>query len=71
MVETVDSSKLADRLNRCVEGAGRQEPLPVMVQVGARCARVCWCVLAHLVPRAAAPGRQELLPVMVQMRGMR
>ncbi|GFR46991.1 hypothetical protein Agub_g8645 [Astrephomene gubernaculifera] len=33
MVETVDSVKLADKLNRAVEQAGRQEPLAVMVQV--------------------------------------
>ncbi|KXZ46351.1 hypothetical protein GPECTOR_44g3 [Gonium pectorale] len=33
MVETVDSTKLADRLNRAVEQAGRPEPLAVMVQV--------------------------------------
>ncbi|GLC39504.1 hypothetical protein PLESTF_001853800 [Pleodorina starrii] len=33
MVETVDSTKLADKLNRAVETAGRSQPLPVMVQV--------------------------------------
>lgn len=33
MVETVDSAKLADRLDRAVAGAGRQEPLSVAVQV--------------------------------------
>ncbi|GIL44217.1 hypothetical protein Vafri_1741 [Volvox africanus] len=33
MVETVDSTKLADKLNRAVEVAGRTEPLRVMVQV--------------------------------------
>lgn len=33
MVETVDSAKLADRLDRCVAAAGRAEPLAVAVQV--------------------------------------
>ncbi|GIM16991.1 hypothetical protein Vretimale_19549 [Volvox reticuliferus] len=33
MVETVDSTKLADKLNRAVDLAGRTEPLAVMVQV--------------------------------------
>lgn len=33
MVETVDSAKLADRLDRAVAASGRAEPLPVAVQV--------------------------------------
>ncbi|KIZ03348.1 hypothetical protein MNEG_4609 [Monoraphidium neglectum] len=33
MIETVDSAKLADRIDRCVAGAGRKEPLAVAVQV--------------------------------------
>lgn len=33
MVETVDSAKLADKLDKVVAAAGRTAPLPVMVQV--------------------------------------
>jgi hypothetical protein len=35
VVETVDSTKLADKLDRAVATAGRSEPLGVMVQVSA------------------------------------
>lgn len=43
MVETVDSTKLADKLNKAVEAAKRPGPLPVMVQVCASTGSTSWC----------------------------
>lgn len=34
MIETVDSAKLADKIDRQVAGTGRGGALPIMVQVG-------------------------------------